>query len=80
MRIQNNLMHHVIGEAALNLINDKKPVSLYRLLNMLDAMAEGSADLLKEEACIKAIATLRNDSSSGLTFPVSRGDKKQPFH
>lgn len=64
MHTESRLLDHVIGEAALTLLVQKKRISLAFLLKELRIMEANSADALLSNACKNAITWLEERCSS----------------
>lgn len=59
MNISIELINEVTGEAALNILSQKRPLSLASLLNELRVMTTSAAEPLRQEACKAAILSLK---------------------
>ena len=61
MNTSPRLLDHVIGEAALSLLRQKKPISVTSLLAELSTMSAASADRHLKNACTDAISWIEED-------------------
>lgn len=60
MNINIEIINEVTGEAALNVLSRKCPLSLTSLQEELSAMAKSTEEPLRQEACKAAILSLDN--------------------